>query len=97
MIRQVIPLNFNAWMLTKYYNCILVSSSLMDVIVVTIYIFSKSGSEIYNIDLKNSISIDISPSEKYSSSAQLLILNDNLIVSVGDNIYNRNISHLKYL
>ena len=100
-ISQVMCFDFNIWQVIRYYNILLVSTSLPDIIVITFD--NRSDKYIYdptlNIGLKNISSKKVIRIGQYHKtdqcSAQLLVLNDHLHVSIGSQICVINISGLK--
>ena len=102
-ISQVMTFDFNVWQVTSYYNILLVSTSLTDIIVLKCD--NKSDKYIYdpklNIGLKDVCSERIIRIGRYHESdqcsAQLLVLNNHLHISIGSKICVINISELKSL
>lgn len=92
-INQVILFDFNIWQISSYYNVLLVTTSLPDIIII------RKNKDNNNYFHDSTINIKLGEyNERYNKcSAQLLVLNDKLIVSIGGNMYVIDILNLKFL
>ena len=90
---QVILFEFNVWEICSYSNILLLSTSLPDIVVVKFDFISNK----YVYDCEDNISLINTFYNCNQCSAQLLVLNNNLHVSIGDKIYVIDINALKLM